>query len=41
VLDVVQNLQAAGVDEIGLLTEQIQERNPRQQQPPPAASGGQ
>jgi biopolymer transport protein ExbD/biopolymer transport protein TolR len=36
VLDVVQNLQAAGVDQIGLLTEQIQERNPR----PTAASGG-
>jgi biopolymer transport protein ExbD len=38
VLDVVQNLQAAGVDQIGLLTEQIQERTPR---PQPAAGGGQ
>jgi len=26
VLDVVQNLQAAGVDQLGLLTEQIQEK---------------
>jgi len=37
VLDVVQNLQAAGVDQIGLLTEQIQERT----RPQPGAAGGQ
>ena len=38
VLDVVQNLQAAGVDQIGLLTEQIQERSRPHQT---AAAGGQ
>ena len=33
VLDVVQNLQAAGVDQLGLLTEQIQgERHPTDDQ---------
>jgi len=36
VLDVVQNLQAAGVDQIGLLTEQVQDRN----RPPAPAAGG-
>jgi len=39
VLDVVQGLQGAGVDQVGLLTEQIQDRN--RPTPPPAASGGQ
>jgi biopolymer transport protein ExbD len=39
VLEVVQNLQAAGVDQLGLLTEQIQEKGkgnlePSQQAPP-------
>ena len=37
VLEVVQNLQAAGVDQVGLLTEQLQEKGrPESQSPPPA-----
>jgi biopolymer transport protein ExbD/biopolymer transport protein TolR len=41
VLDVVQNLQAAGVDQIGLLTEQIQDKNARPPAAAAAPSGGQ
>ena len=37
VLDVVQNLQAAGVDQLGLLTEQIQEKGKGNLESPPAA----
>ena len=33
VVEVVNNLRAAGVDQLGLLTEQIQERKPGTQQP--------
>lgn len=36
VVDVVDNLRAAGVDQLGMLTEQIQERKPGA---PPAAGG--
>jgi len=41
VLDVVQNLQAAGVDQLGLLTEQIQEKGKGNLEPSqnPAPSG--
>jgi len=38
VLDVVQNLQAAGVDQLGLLTEQIQEKGKGNLETQPAAS---
>jgi len=43
VLDVVQNLQSAGVDQLGLLTEQIQEKGKGNLEAPPAGapSGGQ
>jgi len=37
VLDVVQNLQAAGVDQLGLLTEQIQEKGKGNLETRPAA----
>ena len=37
VVEVVNNLRAAGVDQLGLLTEQIQERRPGQPATPPAA----
>ena len=40
VLDVVQNLQAAGVDQLGLLTEQIQEKGKGNLEPPDAAPAG-
>jgi biopolymer transport protein ExbD len=41
VLDVVQNLQAAGVDQLGLLTEQIQEKGKGNLEPSqnPASAG--
>ena len=37
VVDVVDNLRAAGVDQLGLLTEQIQEKGQQQAAPAPAA----
>jgi biopolymer transport protein ExbD/biopolymer transport protein TolR len=37
VVDVVDNLRAAGVDQVGLLTEQIQDKNKPQQKPANAA----
>jgi len=37
VVDVVDNLRAAGVDQLGLLTEQIQERKPNTPGTPAAA----
>jgi biopolymer transport protein ExbD/biopolymer transport protein TolR len=37
VLDVVQNLQSAGVDQLGLITEQVQE--PRRPNAPPSVAG--
>jgi biopolymer transport protein ExbD len=37
VVEVVNNLRAAGVDQLGLLTEQIQERRPGTPGTPPAA----
>jgi biopolymer transport protein ExbD/biopolymer transport protein TolR len=41
VLDVVSNLQAAGVDQVGLITEQLQEtRRPDQKQTPGARPAG-
>ena len=36
VVDVVDNLRAAGVDQLGLLTEQIQDKNAPQPATPPA-----
>jgi len=36
VMDVVDNLRAAGVDQLGLLTEQIPQENPRSLPPPVA-----
>ena len=39
VVDVVDNLRAAGVDQLGLLTEQIQGENPRRRAA--AQAGGQ
>lgn len=35
VVEVVDNLRTAGVDQLGLLTEQIQEKRPGQAAPPP------
>jgi biopolymer transport protein ExbD len=37
VVDVVDNLRAAGVDQVGLLTEQIQKDNKKPDQPPKPA----
>ena len=37
VMDVIDNLRAAGVDQLGLLTEQIPQENQRPQAPPPVA----
>jgi len=39
VVEVVNNLRAAGVDQLGLLTEQIQERRPGQPGAAPGAGG--
>ena len=39
VVEVVNNLRAAGVDQLGLLTEQIQERKPGTKQPAGAPAG--
>src|SRR5437773_1486292 len=39
VVEVVNNLRAAGVDQLGLLTEQIQERKPGSKQPAGAPAG--
>lgn len=39
VVEVVNNLRAAGVDQLGLLTEQIQERRPGQPAAAPGAAG--
>ena len=39
VVDVVDNLRAAGVDKLGLLTEQVQQDNTARRTPPPTASG--
>jgi biopolymer transport protein ExbD len=39
VVEVVNNLRAAGVDQLGLLTEQIQERKPGGKQPAGAPAG--
>jgi len=39
VVDVVDNLRSAGVDNVGLLTEQIQERTPGQPAPGAPAEG--
>jgi len=41
VVDVVDNLRAAGVDNVGLLTEQMQEKNPNGGAAPAAAPAGQ
>jgi biopolymer transport protein ExbD len=41
VVEVVDNLRAAGVDQLGLLTEQIQERRPNAPVPAAGATGGQ
>jgi biopolymer transport protein ExbD len=38
VVDVVDNLRAAGVDQVGLLTEQIQQENKKQNQQKPAGA---
>jgi len=40
VVEVVNNLRAAGVDQLGLLTEQIQERKPGTTQSPAGAPAG-
>jgi biopolymer transport protein ExbD len=37
VVEVVDNLRAAGVDNLGLLTEQVQQLTPGDQPPAPAA----
>ncbi len=39
VVDVVDNLRAAGVDQLGLLTEQIQEKKQKPGSPAPAGAG--
>ena len=41
VVEVVNNLRAAGVDQLGLLTEQIQERKPNTPSPAGAPAGSQ
>ena len=41
VVDVVDNLRAAGVDQLGLLTEQAQQDNKKPDTPPAAGAGGQ
>jgi biopolymer transport protein ExbD/biopolymer transport protein TolR len=39
VVEVVDNLRAAGVDQLGLLTEEIQEKGAAPTTPPPAGAG--